>query len=97
MLIAILNCCTKEELEEEEEEETPMVTPESPVLGQEGELAHLLQSLRMKADHAKTTTTQNADRSSRTRSWPSAGCRGCLRSSGELSCSRIARVPADTM
>jgi serine/threonine-protein phosphatase 2B catalytic subunit len=29
MLIAILNCCTKEELEEEEE--TPMLnTPESP-------------------------------------------------------------------
>ncbi|WWC86736.1 serine/threonine-protein phosphatase 2B catalytic subunit A1 [Kwoniella dendrophila CBS 6074] len=31
MLIAILNCCTKEELEEEEEEETPMaITPETP-------------------------------------------------------------------
>ncbi|KAL7419327.1 3',5'-cyclic-nucleotide phosphodiesterase (PDEase) (3':5'-CNP) [Cryptotrichosporon argae] len=29
MLIAILNCCTKEELEEEEEE-TPMITPETP-------------------------------------------------------------------
>lgn len=28
MLIAILNCCTKEELEEEEE--TPMITPETP-------------------------------------------------------------------
>lgn len=34
MLIAILNCCTKEELEEEEEEETPMITPESPQLGE---------------------------------------------------------------
>jgi len=34
MLIAILNCCTKEELEEEEE--TPMVTPESPEIEQEG-------------------------------------------------------------
>lgn len=34
MLIAILNCCTKEELEEEEEE-TPMVTPESPELTEE--------------------------------------------------------------
>jgi hypothetical protein len=32
MLIAILNCCTKEELEEEEE--TPMITPESPELEQ---------------------------------------------------------------
>ena len=32
MLIAILNCCTKEELEEEEE--TPMITPESPELDQ---------------------------------------------------------------
>jgi len=37
MLIAILNCCTKEELEEEEE--TPMITPESPELEQEGELS----------------------------------------------------------
>jgi serine/threonine-protein phosphatase 2B catalytic subunit len=36
MLIAILNCCTKEELEEEEE--TPMITPESPELEQEGKL-----------------------------------------------------------
>jgi serine/threonine-protein phosphatase 2B catalytic subunit len=34
MLIAILNCCTKEELEEEEEEETPMITPESPEIEQ---------------------------------------------------------------
>lgn len=33
MLIAILNCCTKEELEEEEE--TPMITPETPEI--EGE------------------------------------------------------------
>jgi serine/threonine-protein phosphatase 2B catalytic subunit len=33
MLIAILNCCTKEELEEEEE--TPMITPESPELDEE--------------------------------------------------------------
>jgi serine/threonine-protein phosphatase 2B catalytic subunit len=33
MLIAILNCCTKEELEEEEEE-TPMITPESPEIEQ---------------------------------------------------------------
>jgi serine/threonine-protein phosphatase 2B catalytic subunit len=37
MLIAILNCCTKEELEEEEE--TPMITPESPELEQEGEIS----------------------------------------------------------
>jgi len=36
MLIAILNCCTKEELEEEEE--TPMITPESPELEVEGKL-----------------------------------------------------------
>lgn len=35
MLIAILNCCTKEELEEEEEEEeTPMITPDSPEIEQ---------------------------------------------------------------
>ena len=34
MLIAILNCCTKEELEEEEEEEKPMITPESPEIEQ---------------------------------------------------------------
>jgi serine/threonine-protein phosphatase 2B catalytic subunit len=32
MLIAILNCCTKEELEEEDE--TPMITPESPEIEQ---------------------------------------------------------------
>jgi serine/threonine-protein phosphatase 2B catalytic subunit len=37
MLIAILNCCTKEELEEEEE--TPMITPESPELDQ-GQLSY---------------------------------------------------------
>lgn len=30
MLIAILNCCTKEELEEEEEETPMAVTPETP-------------------------------------------------------------------
>ncbi|RSH79821.1 3',5'-cyclic-nucleotide phosphodiesterase (PDEase) (3':5'-CNP) [Apiotrichum porosum] len=35
MLIAILNCCTKEELEEEEE--TPMITPETPEV--EGEVS----------------------------------------------------------
>ena len=40
MLIAILNCCTKEELEEEEEEETPMITPESPEI-ELGELSFL--------------------------------------------------------
>ncbi|KAL1405274.1 3',5'-cyclic-nucleotide phosphodiesterase (PDEase) (3':5'-CNP) [Vanrija albida] len=36
MLIAILNCCTKEELEEEEEE-TPMITPDSPETGEDGD------------------------------------------------------------
>ena len=30
MLIAILNCCTKEELEEEEEETPMLVTPGTP-------------------------------------------------------------------
>jgi len=30
MLIAILNCCTKEELEEEEEETPMAVTPDTP-------------------------------------------------------------------
>jgi serine/threonine-protein phosphatase 2B catalytic subunit len=40
MLIAILNCCTKEELEEEEE--TPMITPETPEI--EGKLLLLVTS-----------------------------------------------------
>jgi hypothetical protein len=31
MLIAILNCCTKEELEEAEEEETPLEESISPL------------------------------------------------------------------
>ncbi|WOO85829.1 Serine/threonine-protein phosphatase 2B catalytic subunit A1 [Vanrija pseudolonga] len=39
MLIAILNCCTKEELEEEEEEETPMITPDEPETGEEGDMS----------------------------------------------------------
>jgi hypothetical protein len=30
MLIAILNCCTKEELEEEEDETPMAITPETP-------------------------------------------------------------------
>lgn len=34
MLIAILNCCTKEELEEEEEETPMAITPETPVIEQ---------------------------------------------------------------
>ncbi|TXT04889.1 hypothetical protein VHUM_03972 [Vanrija humicola] len=38
MLIAILNCCTKEELEEEEEE-TPMITPDSPEEGEDGDIS----------------------------------------------------------
>lgn len=37
MLIAILNCCTKEELEEEEEETPMAITPETPAIEQ-GEL-----------------------------------------------------------
>jgi len=45
MLIAILNCCTKEELEEEEE--TPMITPESPELDQGQIPSPCLQDIKL--------------------------------------------------
>jgi serine/threonine-protein phosphatase 2B catalytic subunit len=47
MLIAILNCCTKEELEEEDE--TPMITPESPEIEQ-GKLLITPYNQRTSAD-----------------------------------------------
>jgi hypothetical protein len=45
MLIAILNCCTKEELEEEDEETPMAITPDA-----EPELSKLLALFRSK-DH----------------------------------------------
>ncbi|GMK58804.1 hypothetical protein CspeluHIS016_0602460 [Cutaneotrichosporon spelunceum] len=46
MLIAILNCCTKEELEEEEE--TPMITPETPEMDTEDVSAERRQIIKNK-------------------------------------------------
>jgi len=47
MLIAILNCCTKEELEEEEEE-TPMITPQTPEVEAEDETTERRQIIKNK-------------------------------------------------
>lgn len=81
MLIAILNCCTKEELEEEEEETPMAITPETP----EDEAGKRARYYCIgAAAEPQMWRVQNADRSSRTRSWLLAGCHGSLRFSGEL-------------
>ncbi|WVQ98222.1 serine/threonine-protein phosphatase 2B catalytic subunit A1 [Kwoniella sp. CBS 9459] len=48
MLIAILNCCTKEELEEEEEETPMAITPETPDEGVEDAAAERRQVIKNK-------------------------------------------------
>ena len=70
MLIAILNCCTKEELEEDEE--TPMViTPEE----SEGGCHYIVKrSVLIGAQVSKRMKHQSVVKSSRTRFSPSAEC-----------------------
>lgn len=80
MLIAILNCCTKEELEEEEE--TPMITPETPEI--EGLSLPLSSGVDSEADVQIPPRASNRGSSSSRRSLLLGGCRASLRSYGEL-------------
>lgn len=70
MLIAILNCCTKEELDEEEE--TPMITPEVPEPPESER--ELFRRMELIEQSRKAKVPQRGDRSSRTRSSPLAAC-----------------------
>jgi serine/threonine-protein phosphatase 2B catalytic subunit len=80
MLIAILNCCTKEELEEEEE--TPMaITPET----EQEELGKSLSLLhRVRLTFQQKTCPESDVQSSKTRSLLSAECLEYLHCWGKL-------------
>ena len=76
MLIAILNCCTKEELEEEDDDETPMaITPETPEPVDCEFLPDIRESNLVNRSQWRKDRMKDG-KSSKTRFWRSAVCLG---------------------
>lgn len=80
MLIAILNCCTKEELEEEDETPEP-ITPEAAIEEAAADSSAETDSgesqIRQRVLLTLQTWVSSDDKSSRTRFWLLEGCPVC--------------------